>query len=364
MRPFAIPTGVFLLLTGLAPAPATAATVKAEPSPAVKDAYARGQEHLGGRTAEDLRAALRDFERATTADPSFAPGFAAMAEAHALLYDYPRAREAANRALALDENLAAAHAVLGFVRLHADWDWAGAEAELHRALQLDPQRATPHLWNAILLEVTGHADAALAEARRAVELDPKSAPVHAGLGYRLYWARRYDDAVAELTAALALDPKLETAHYFIGRARVQQGRFDDARAAFARARQLAPKDANLISAGAYLEALAGNREAAEKALPEIEPLAIRGLPFSSQLAGIRTALGDKTAALGWLELAHSGRESALAWLKIDPRFDSLRSEPRFQEILKKMGLAGETPAAPPVTAAASGPTPAGRAGDG
>lgn len=302
-------------------------------------AYARGQERLARRTSEDLRAALQEFERAVAADPAFAPAFAGLAETYALAYDYPRAREAAQKGLALDERLAPAHAVLGFVRLHGDWDWAGAETELRRALELDPQRPTPHLWTAILLEATGRSDEAVAEARRAVELAPRDASARAGLGYRLYWARRYDEAVAELTAALELDRTLETAHYFIGRARVQQGRFDEARSAFASARQLSPRDANLDSANAYLEALAGRRTQAEKTLSELERLALRNLPFCSQVAGLRAALGDKEAALGWLELAHSRHEGAMVWLKIDPRFDSLRSEPRFTEILQHMGLA-------------------------
>jgi serine/threonine-protein kinase len=335
LRP-ALRAAIVLLLAAVI-LPAARATAA---SNAAAAACAEGEKHLAGRTSADLRAALRDFERATAADPTFAPAFAGLAETHALLYDYPPAREAALKALALDDRLASAHAALGFVRLHADWDWAGAEAELRRALDLDPERTTPHLWHAILLEATGRSDAALAEARRAVELAPKAAHVRAGLGYRLYWARRYDDAVATLTAALELDRSLETAVYFIGRARVQQGRFDEARSAFAAAKQLSPKDSNLASAEAYLEAVAGRRQEAETTLPDLQRLAIRGLPFSSQLAAIRAALGDKTAALGWLELAHTGHETPLVWLKVDPRFDSLRGEPRFQEILRRMKLAG------------------------
>jgi tetratricopeptide (TPR) repeat protein len=319
-----------------APAPSAPPATAAE-------AIAEGQKRLALREPNDIRAALRYFEQAVAADPSSAPAHAGLAEASALLYDYSKAREAALRAVALDDHLASAHAVLGFVRLHGDWDWTGAETELRRALELDPRNATTHLWSAILLEATGRSDEAIAAARRAVELAPGQAQVRAGLGYRLYWARRYDEAVSELNAALELDPKYETAWYFIGRARVQQGRFDDARAAFARAKELSPKDANLTSAIGYLEALAGRRQQAENVLLEIERLALRGLPFSSQVAGIRAALGDKQAALGWLERAHSNREGALVWLKIDPRFDSLRNEPRFAETLQRMGLAGAAP---------------------
>lgn len=337
MRNIGARAGVLLFLGILQISPAIAQP--APPASEAVKAYEEGQALLARRGPEDIRAAVHRFERATSADGNFAPAFAGLAEARALLYEYPAAREAAQRAIALDDRQATAHAVLGFVKLHGDWDWAGAEAELKRALELPPQNPTTHLWSAILLEATGRSDEAVAAARRAVELAPGQAQVRAGLGYRLYWARRYDEAVAELSGSLEQDPKSATAHYFIGRARVQQARFDEARAAFARAREISPDDANLKSAGGYLEAHAGRREEAEKVVLELQRLSLRGLPFASQLAGIRAALGDKTAALGWLEQAHSGREGALVWLKVDPRFDPLREEPRFVEVLQRMGLA-------------------------
>lgn len=340
MRKSASRAGLVLTLAGIWISTANAAEVPPTPPSPAAEAYAQGEEHLARRTSLDLRAALQDFQRATAADATFAPAFAGLAETQALLYDYPAAREAAQRALTLDDRLATAHAVLGFVRMHADWDWAGAEGEFRRALELDPGKTTPHQWYAILLEATGRSDEAVKEARRALELAPDDARVRAGLGYRLYWARRYDEAVTELTAALKLDPLLDTAQYFIGRARVQQGRFDEARGAFARARELSPRDANLLSASAYLEALAGKRKEAERLLAEMEKLARRGLPFASQIAGIHAALGHKAVALGWLERALSAREGALVWLKIDPRFESLRGEPRFVEILRELKLAG------------------------
>ncbi|MFL6232505.1 MAG: TPR end-of-group domain-containing protein [Thermoanaerobaculia bacterium] len=331
MRKIAVPAGCVLLIV-------LAAVSAAEPPTPAAEAYAKGQEHLGRRSADDLRAAVQDFERATAAEATFAPAWAGLAEARALLFDYRGAREAALRGLALDEHLAAAHAALGFARLHGDWDWAGAETELRRAVELDPQRATPRLWYAIVLEVTGRSEDAVREARKAAELQPKDAPVRAGLGYRLYWARRYDEAVTELTAALALDPKLETAQYFIGRARVQQGRYPEARAAFTRARELSPRDFNLRSAEAYLDAVSGHRKQAETALSELERLAIRELPFASQAAGLHAVLGHKDSALEWLERAQFHHEGAVIWVQVDPRFDSLREEPRFKDLLRRMGL--------------------------
>jgi tetratricopeptide (TPR) repeat protein len=330
------------MLAGSLLSMATAGVSGQPPSPAA-EAYAQGQEHLARRTSADVLAALQDFERATAADATFAPAFAGLAETKALLYDYPRAREAANRAIALDEHLATAHAVLGFVRMHADWDWAGAEGELRRAVELDPTRSTSHLWYAILLEVTGRPDEAVREARRAVDLAPRDARMRAGLGYRLYWARRYDEAVTELTAALQLDPALDTAHYFIGRCRLQQGRLDEARAAITRARELSPRDANLLSASAYVKALSGKRKEAETILAELERLAHGGLPIALQVASLHAALGHKAAALEWLQSSLSAREAAMVWLKMDPWFESLRGEPHFAEIVGALKLP-ETPA--------------------
>ncbi len=316
----------------------SAASAQEPPNPAAQ-AYAQGQERLAKRTADDLQAAIEAFERSLDADASFAPAYAGLAEARALLYDYPGARQAALRALELDERLAAAHAVLGFSLLHGDWDWAGAEKELRRAVELDPQRATSHLWYAIVLEATGRSEEAVQAARKAAESQPQDANVRAGLGYRLYWARRYDEAVTELTAAAQLDPHLDTAYYFIGRARVQQGRFKDAQDAFDRAQEISPKNSNVTSAEAYMDVLSGKRKQAQKVLTELERQANRGLRVSSQVAALHAALGKKAVALGWLERAQENHEGALVWIKIDPRFDSLRNEARFQKILREMKLA-------------------------
>ncbi|HEV8582067.1 MAG TPA: tetratricopeptide repeat protein [Thermoanaerobaculia bacterium] len=303
------------------------------------EACAEGQRLLERRTSADIVAALQRFERAIATDATYAPAFAGLAETRALLYDYLGAKEAAQQALALDDGLAPPHAVLAFARMHQDWDWAGSEAEFRRALELDPGRASTHLWHAILLEVTGRADEAVAEARRAVELAPDQANVRAGLGYRLFWAGRYDEAVKELEAALRMDPGLSTAWYFIGRSRVQQERFPPARLAFDRARGISPKDANLYSAQGYLDARAGKRDAAWKVLKELEHRAAADMPVASQIAALYTALGDKAAALDWLKRSYLAHEGAIVWLKVDPRFESLRGEPGFTEILRKMGFA-------------------------
>ncbi len=322
---------------------ASAVQAQTDPSapptvPTAAEEYAEGQRLLASRGTADLLAARQRFERAIAADARLAPAFAGLAETRALLFDYPGAQEATEQALALDDRLAAAHAVRAFVRLHQDWDWSGAETEFQRALELEPGRAGTHLWRAILLEVTGRSDEAIAESRRAVELAPDQVYVRAGLGFRLFWARRYDEAVKELEAVLKMDPTYETAHYFIGRARIQQRKLDQAQAAYARARALSPKDANLLSAQGYLDARAGRRDAARKVLTQLERFAAGDLPFASQIAAIHTALGEKEPALEWLQRSFLAHEGALTWIKIDPRFDPLRGEARFKEIVRRMGL--------------------------
>ncbi len=322
--------------------PSLAQTHQVPPVPEARalasEAVAEGQRLLARRTAADILAARQRFERAISTDAAFAPAFAGLAEVRALLYDYTGAKEAAQQALALDDGLAAAHAVLGFARLHADWDWAGAEAGFQRALELGPGRAATHLWRAILLEVTGRSDEAVAAARRAVELAPDQVNVRAGLGFRLFWAGRYDESIKELEAALKMDPAYGTALYFIGRARIQQHRLLPAQTAFSRARRLSPEDPNLLSAQGYLYARAGRRDAALRVLRELESLAAGDQPFASQIAALYVALGDKGIALEWLKRSFLAHEGALTWVKVDPRFEALHGEPRFQEIVRRMGL--------------------------
>lgn len=301
--------------------------------------YLRGREAMSRRGAEDLEAAREHFERSVAADPAFAPGWAGLAGAHALLSDYPSARDAALGALALDDTLAAAHAALGFARLHGEWDWPGAERDLRRALALDPGSATAHHWYAILLEILGRSDAAIASAARALELEPGSGLYELNLGYRLYWARRYPEAIARFREVLERQPGHASAHYFLGRAEAELGSFGPARAALERARNLQPGNLNVDAALAYLDARSGRRDDARRMLRELELLAERGSPLATHAAAVRAALGDAGKALAWLERAYRAHEGPLAWLAVDPRFDGLRERPELRSLLERMGLA-------------------------
>jgi tetratricopeptide (TPR) repeat protein len=318
-------------------AAAAAALVALASGPAADEFVRAASAALERREERELRRARERFETALALDPARADAHAGRATAAALLFDYALAEEAARAALALDGAHAAAHAALGFARLHGAWDRDGARRSRARGVELAPESARARLWHAIALEVGGDTERAVEEARRAAELAPGSPVYAAGLGYRLFWARRYRDAVEALERAHALDPGRATPLYFQGRALVQLGDFEGARERFARAGRLSPGDGNLRSAVALLDALAGRRSAARATLAELERLAARGLPFASQIAGILVALGEPGAALAWLERALAAREGPLLWLALDPRFDPLRSDPRFARLLAERG---------------------------
>jgi tetratricopeptide (TPR) repeat protein len=297
-----------------------------------------GRAALESRDGAAIRRAAEGFELAAALAPGRACAPAGLATAHALLFDYPRSEVAARAALALDDGNAEACAALGFARLHGAWDRAGARADLDRAVELAPGSARARLWLAIALEVAGETERAVAEARRAAALEPESPVYAAALGHRLFWARRYDEAIAQLERAHALDPSRPTARYFQGRALVQLGDLEGARRSFSRAAEISPGDANLLSAIALLDALAGRRRAALAALAELERLHARGYPFASQIAGVLVALGERARALAWLERALTTREGPLLWLAVDPRFDALRGEERFRELASAAGF--------------------------
>ena len=321
---------LLVLITALAAPSVAAAEVGC--SSAAYDSYLEGRILLDRRTARDLRTALEHFDRAIAKDTGCAPALAGRARAHALLFDYSAAREAALAALALDPELAEAHAALGFVRLQADWDRAGAEESLRRAVALDPEDPTAHHWLAICLEVSGRGEEAIAEARKALELEPASRLYQLNLGYRMFWARQYDRAAEQLSKTLTLAPELASAHYFLGRAYVEQGEYAKAADEFEEAEKLSPGDWNLTAARGYLYARSARRGSALGIVGQLERLVARGYPFRSQIASIYTALGDREQALDWLERASEARESPLLWLEVDPRFDPLRSNPRFAKV--------------------------------
>jgi TolB-like protein/class 3 adenylate cyclase/Tfp pilus assembly protein PilF len=312
------------------------------------DLYLQGRFQWNLRTEAGLRAAITLFERALAQDRSFALAFAGIADAWAQIgwlefsaptEAFPKARSAAEKALAIDDHLAEAHASLGFVAFLYERDWGLAETELQRAIALNPGYPTGHQFYADYLKAMGRFDEALAEMRQALALDPVSMAVNTGFGHVQYLARNYDAAIEQYRKALEIDPTFGPAHLWFGRPYLQKGRFPEAIAEIQQA--VASSGGSTISLAALAHAYgsAGRETEARKVLEQLlERSRSRYLP-SYWIALVYTGLGEVDQAILWLERAYEERSSWLVWIKVEPRFDVLRSDPRFDSLLRRLRLA-------------------------
>jgi TolB-like protein/DNA-binding winged helix-turn-helix (wHTH) protein/lipoprotein NlpI len=309
-------------------------------------AYTRGRYHWNKRTEEGLKAAVKHYEEAIEKDPTYALAYVGLAECYALFSTYavmpakesfPKAEAAALKALDLDERIAEAHAALGVISYEYNWDWETADREFKRAIELNPNYATAHQWYGGYLISLGRFDEGISEIKRAQELDPLSPIINASVGWFHYFARRYDEAIQEGRKALSLEGNTAIAHYFLAQAYIEKGMYDDAIAELHKTLSLAP-DADTLALLVRAYALAGDKEKARKTFDEIDRLAKRSYvpPFTLGVAYM--GIGDNDRALDLLEKALEERSPNLVGLKTEPAFDGLRSEPRFKELMRRVGL--------------------------
>jgi TolB-like protein/class 3 adenylate cyclase len=320
------------------------------------DLYLQGRFQWNLRTESSLREAIALFERAIEKDRSFALAYCGIADAWAqigwLEYSapteaFPRAREAAERALAIDDRLAEAHTSLGFVRFLYERDWDNAEKELRRGVALNPGYAAGHQFYADYLKAMSRFDEATAEMRLALELDPASMAVNTGLGHVLYLARDYDAAIAQYGKALQIDPTFGPAHLWFGRPYLQKGMYAEAIAEIQLAVDASGGSTISLAVLAHAFASAGRKAEARRIVEELlERSRTRYLP-SYWIALIFAGLGDADQATAWLDRAYDERSSWLVWIKVEPRFDGLRSDPRFVSLLQRMRLGPDEPVQPP-----------------
>jgi tetratricopeptide (TPR) repeat protein len=267
-----------------------------------------------------------------------------MADAYISLFDYdilpaavanPQSRRAAMRAIALDSSLAEAHTSLAHVLLH-EWKWDESEAEFKHAVELDPTQAATYHWYALALTAVGKLDQAVAMMKRADELDPLSARMSADLGMAYYGGRQYDRAIEQERKTLRMEPEFATSYWIMGMAYEQKGSLAEATAAYEHALKLRPGNPNYLASLARSQALAGKTSDARRVLDGMlkspEPVS----PFF--IALVYTALGEKDAAFDWLNKAVTERSGSVRYLKIEPRLDPLRSDPRFDALLQRVGL--------------------------
>jgi tetratricopeptide (TPR) repeat protein len=269
----------------------------------------------------------------------------------------PVAANAARKALAIDDQLAEAHTSLAKIKLSYEWDWAGAEAEFKQAISLNPGYATAHQWYGVYLSEMGRHDESIRERASAQELDPLSPSIATGLGRALYWARRYDEAIGRLQAALPREPNYADTYWSLGLAYEQKRMHTEAINAFQRAVELsktsdfAEGKPEMLAALGHAYALANRQSDARKVLDQIKKEATRKIvdqakidageqhyvsPYAVSL--IYVALEDKEAALQTLEQAFREHDENFVHLRVDPRLDPLRSDARFQDLLRRMNL--------------------------
>ena len=321
--------------------------IAAQPTanPEAYQLYLKGRFFWNKRTGEDLKTALDYFQKAVAADPNYANAYAGEADACLLIplfsagtpkEYFPKAKAAAQHAIELDETSAEGHAALGQL-LSFDLDFTGSEKEFQRAIELNPNYATAHHWygNTLLANV-GRFDEAVAEGKRAVELDPLSLIINADLGSTLMWGRRFDEAIAQQRRTLALDGNFYYAHWNLGEALYYKGDVAGAIAEYEKARSL-EEDPETLGLLGQAYAKTGRKEEALKILAELNEVARRDYVRPELFAIIYIGLGDKSKAIQYLEdeyQRHDGFD--FVGIRVDPRLDPLRDDPRFKQLLAKV----------------------------
>jgi TolB-like protein/DNA-binding winged helix-turn-helix (wHTH) protein/tetratricopeptide (TPR) repeat protein len=313
------------------------------------EATLRGRYFLERRTAEGILKAREYFERAIALEPAYALAHVGLADAYVLSVTYAdapaaaamaRARALVDKAIAIDGREAAAHAWLGIVLTEYDWDWAGADRAFRRALELNPNFAHAHKLYAEYLSYVGRFGEAITEARLARQLDPLAVVTNSLVGFVLYRARDYEDALAALQPAIELDPNHPTPYLARGLALSMLGRHADAIAALEKGVEASQRSTEMVAQLALALGRAGRIDRARTLLSELEARARSQhvSPFAFALA--HTGLGDSEKAIAALERAYQQREWYLCVLKVDPIFDPLRRDPRFQDLLRRLNLQG------------------------
>jgi DNA-binding winged helix-turn-helix (wHTH) protein/TolB-like protein/Flp pilus assembly protein TadD len=309
--------------------------------------YLIGQNYWNGRTKETISKSIDYFNSAIQKDRRYALAYAGLADAYGMLVfhselapkdGFPKAKKAAIEALQIDDNLAEAHTALASILSHYDWDFEGAVREFKRAIDLNPNYPTAHHWYSLQLALMGRFDEAISEAKLARELDPLSPVINSDLGQILRWAGRPDEAIEQLRATIEMHPNFPYAHFLLGLAYLQKGNRDQAISELHRSRDLFGERSEEFAALGYIYAVSGKRDEALKLLAEVDRLSKRQYVSPFIPAGIYMGLGDKEQALEHLEKAYEVRDWHLGLLKVEPAFNSFRSDPRFEDLLRRAGL--------------------------
>jgi adenylate cyclase len=311
-------------------------------------------------TPEGLQKAIEYFQQAIEKDPAYALAYAGLADSYEMLgfwgvfpprEMWPKGKAAALKALEIDDNLAEAHVALGWVSLTYDWDWPAAEKHFERALALNPaSRAAYYPWYSIYLGGLGRSGEALAEAKRALDLDPVSPVMNHNLAEQLYYARRFDEAIEQCRKTLEMDPSFSLTHSLLARVYLAKGMYREAKAESENYLALTPHNPAAVASLAYTHARAGEGSRALQLLDELTALSKQRYVPSYLFALVYAGLGEKDQAFAWLEKAYEERSGGLPYLKVNPSWDPLRGDPRFEALAAKVFTPKNTvPEAPKIS---------------
>jgi TolB-like protein/DNA-binding winged helix-turn-helix (wHTH) protein/tetratricopeptide (TPR) repeat protein len=314
--------------------------------PEAYEAYLKGRYYWNKRTGDGLQKALIYFQQAIDKDPTYGAAYSGLADCNSGLawhgFKSPaealsRAYAAALKSVGIDPQSPEAHASLGLVLNHR-WEWAGAEAEFKRALQLDPRYANAHHWYVDNLSILGRHDEALLEAKQALELDPLNLMIGTWVGLRYYLARKYELAIGQGRNTVELDPNFAAAHLLLGETYVQAGMHEQGSAELQTAANLSGNSPLYLAQVAVAHASAGRKAEALRIVAELQSISSARYVSPYGLAQIYAALNDREQTFEWLQMAYDDRAVWMSYLAVDPVFDGFRSDQRFQDLLRRARL--------------------------
>jgi eukaryotic-like serine/threonine-protein kinase len=315
--------------------------------PEAFEAYLRGLYSLNKRTSDDLHNAIDSFQKAVDIEPTYALAYAGLAEGYTLITIYgetaprkamPKAKAAAERALESDKSLAEAYAVLADVEWSYDWDATAAETAFQRALQINPSYATAHQWYALYLSNLGKNEQAMAHISRAQEVDPLSPIIEVNAGWCYYVSGRYDEAIELLKRVAEKEPNFWVVHSTLGQSYLAKVQLPDAIHELELARSLSPEATRNMALLANAYALGGRSAESRRLLQELISLSRKRYISPVYMAIVSIGLGEKDQAFAWLEKAYADRSDWMVLLQTEPLFDPVRSDPRFQDLLRRIGV--------------------------
>ena len=315
-------------------------------NPDAYEAYLKGRYFWNKRTPDGLNKSIEYFSQAIAKDPSFAAAYAGLADSYSILGSdvlpadvaSSKARAAASKAIELDPTTAEGHAALALVEFYYDWNWKQSEEEFRRAIELNPNYATAHQWYSYYLTAMLRFPEAVEQAEAAQQIDPLSLSINATLATRYRHAGRDDDAIQLDRRTLEMDPNFIPAHFSLAAVYEQQGSWQEAIGEYKKVIELSPGDPSAIAALGYIYARSGQKADARNIVGQLMSISKQHYVPSFEIATIYAGLSDADNAMSWLEKSYRQRESQMPFIKSDDRFSSLHSDPRFQDLIRRLSF--------------------------